>query len=228
MTALERVIQLKESGHSEGEIIATLKAEGVNPLEISDSINQSKIKEAISDPNPTEGMSPSIMADADGPEQAEPPAPIEEPYQPQAAPAYEPAAPEYIPQTEPQGYDSAPTYAQEQPTYNDYDQQAGYDEGYDPQAGYGGMGSTDTMIEVAEQVFLEKMKNLTKEIKALTEFRSIFEIKVDNLSKRLERMEKHFDKMQLSILDKVGEYGKGINYVKKELSMVEDSLSKLR
>jgi len=215
MTALERVMQLKKEGRGESEIIATLKAEGVNPMEISDSINQSKIKEAINDPNPSEGMSPSIMDENRAPEQAAE-SPVEEtPYSPQETQAYEPQQEQYNPQ-------------QEQSYNNSYSNQPQYDDGYDGYDNSASMGSTDTMIEVAEQVFLEKMKDLTKEIKALTEFRTIFEIKVNDLKQRLERMEKNFDKMQLSILEKVGEYGRGINNVKKELQMVEDSVSKLK
>jgi len=211
MTALERVMQLKGEDRSESEIIATLKAEGINPMQISDAINQSKIKEAISDPDPTQGMSPSIMGANATAQPTQTEAPVEQTYAPQAAPTYEPqAAPTYE--------DSYNTIPQDDYGYQD---QGGYDD-------YNNMDSTDTMIEVAEQVFLEKMKDLTKEIKTLSEFRTIFEIKVNNLTSRLERMEKNFDKMQLSILEKVGEYGKGINHVKKELSMIEDSVSKLK
>lgn len=233
MTALERVMQLKREGRSEGEVIATLRAEGVNPMEISDAVNQSKIKEAISDPNPTEGMSPSIMGgQAEIAPAAE--APAEQAYQPQAAPAYQPQAeqsyqPQATPAYQPQAEQSYDNYGGGQPQ-DDYGMQ---EQGYADQGGYddyggGQMGSTDTMIEVAEQVFLEKMKELAKEIKALTEFKTIFEIKVNNMTSRLERMEKNFDKMQLSILDKVSEYGRGIDHVKKELQMVEDSISKLK
>ncbi len=47
MTALERVMQLKGEGRAEGEIIAALRAEGISPMQISDAINQSQIKEGL-------------------------------------------------------------------------------------------------------------------------------------------------------------------------------------
>ena len=234
MTALERVMQLKGEGRGEGEIIATLRAEGVAPMQISDAINQSKIKEAVTDPNPTEGMTPSIMPGTEeaptissGETQAQTPAPQENVYTP------EPASQAQAPQTyQPQAYDPQPQayapqeqYAQDpyqNQGYDDYSQ-GGYDDGYG-QGGYG--GSTDTMIEVAEQVFSEKIKKLSSDIKALTEFKAIFEVKVENMSERLKRMEKHFDSMQLQILEKVGEYGKSLSHVKKEMGMIEDSFSK--
>jgi len=220
MSALERVNQLKREGRGEGEIIAALRAEGVSPMQISDAINQSQIKEAINDPNPTEGMTPSIMEDPDA---NETPKPQENAYIPESP--SEPQAPQsYTPQ--PQSYAPQEQYAQDpyvSQGYADDYAQGGYDEGY-AQGGYG--GSTDTMIEVAEQVFSEKIKKLSKEIRALTEFKTVFEVKVNNMTERLKRMERSFDSMQLQILEKVGDYGKGLDHVKKEMGMIEDSFSK--
>lgn len=241
MTALEQVMQMKREGKGEGEIIAALKAQNIPPMQISDAINQSKIKEAVTDSNPTEGMMPSIM---ESEEPTLPPKPqeqnSEETYTPQPAPAYQPQPPQSMQQYAPapqQEY--APQPAQQEQFYDPYSQpQQGYAQDtsseFAPQQEYYGgdeygggyMGSTDTIIEVAEQVFQEKIKKISQEMKKLTEFRTIFEQRVENLSNRLERMEKNFDKMQLDILGKVSEYGKGLDYMQKELRMVEDSLGK--
>ncbi|MDA3836951.1 MAG: hypothetical protein PF542_04980 [Nanoarchaeota archaeon] len=288
MTAFEEIMKLKGQGKSEGEIIATLRAQGVNPMEISDALNQSQIKEAVYDTDPTAGMMPSIMQSEKGEATPAPKANQEQQQQqqayapqpssqPQAPQAYQPTPQEqqqqqtYAPQEQqqqqqayapqppsqpqaPQAYQPIPQEQQQQqayapqptyeadPTYgqkydqplaqdnyqNQYgaDQYAGeqYDQGEYYDSGY--QNSTDTMIEVAEQVFAEKMKKLSQELKNIYEFKTIYQQKVDNLSHRLERMEKNFDKMQLQILDKVGEYGKGINYLRKELNMVEDTMGK--
>ena len=40
-------------------------------------------------------------------------------------------------------------------------------------------------------------------------------------------MEKLFDQMQMSIIEKVSSYGKGLDFLKKEINMVEDSFSKM-
>lgn len=246
MTALEQVMQMKREGKNEGEIIAALKAQNVPPMQISDALNQSKIKEAITDSNPTEGMMPSIMENE---EYSLPPKPtqttnteteykpIPEPQPPQSMqysqnqytqqPQQGYAQQEqYAPQPQEQFYDpySQPQQGYAQDTFSDFSQP----QEYYGQDEYGGqyMGTTDTIIEVAEQVFQEKIKKISTEMKKLTEFRTIFEQKVENLSNRLERMEKYFDKMQLEILGKVSEYGKGLDYMQKELKMVEDSLGK--
>ena len=239
MTALEQVMQMKREGRTESEIIASLKSQGVPPMQISDALNQSKIKEAVTDSNPTEGMMPSIMQSED---EAPAPSPDMQHTPPESLYVPEPASQPQPPQSMQQQYSQPETsgqyapQAQQEQYYDPYSQpQQGYTQDtfsdFAPQQDYyagdqGYMGSTDTIIEVAEQVFQEKIKNISKELKKLTEFRTIFEQKVDNISNRLERMEKYFDKMQLEILGKVSEYGKGLDYLQKELKMVEDSVGK--
>lgn len=223
MTALDSVLKLKKEGKSEGEIIAMLRSQGVSPMELSEALNQSKIKEAIYSSDLTQGMTPSIMqtdeeeqnqnysSNTYNQEQKD-----NQQYS-QNQDQYYPEQEQYVPQYPPQNnyYPNSPTnYSQ-----NEYSSQDQY---YD-----GEPSSIDTIMEISEQVFAEKIKKISKEIKEFTTFKNIFEIKIENLSQRLERMEKQFDKMQLSILDKVGEYGKGLEYLKKELNMVEDSLTKI-
>ncbi len=231
MAILENITQMKNQGKSEGEIIATLRSQGVNPLEISEALNQSKIKEAVYDSNPTEGMTPSMMETEnrqEAPEIEEETS--EEMYSPE--PTYQQEPPQYQKQPLPPEQVFQGNYQQYNPPYErepfsfDESMQNNYapPEGYDDNS-YG--DSTDMMIEVAEQIFSEKMKKISKELHEIKEFKTLFETKIENFSNRLERMEKQFDKMQLSILEKVGEYGKGLNYLKKELNMVEDSISKI-
>ncbi|NCN86585.1 hypothetical protein GW932_02030 [archaeon] len=239
MAALERVMQLKKEGKGEGEIIATLRAEGISPMEISDALNQSKIKEAVVDTNPTEGMNPSIMDFNETlPKKEEPTENVykpEENYSPQPPQTMEQ---QYNPQQPMQNQGYSQGYGQE--SYPAQEPFAGYgqdsyapqenyeqEEYYGGQEGYGMPQNTDTIIEVAEQVFEEKIRKITKELHEFREFKTIFETKVENINERLKRMEKSFDKMQLSILEKVGEYGKGLDYMKKELKMVEDSFTKV-
>lgn len=248
MTALEKVIQLKKEGKGDNEIIATLRNEGVSPMNISDALNQSRIKEAIVDPNPTEGMSPSIMDGQDSQTEI-PTAPSTNPGQAATqqnthyqSPQQSPTQSAYAPQqtTEPQApqsmqefapaptneYAGQDTYAPQEQSYLPQDT---YGDEYQDEGGYqdGGYGSTDAMIEVSEQVFAEKTKKIDKDLKELREFKTIFEANVKNIDERLKRMERSFDKMQLDILGKVSEYGKGLNYMKKELNMVQDSFGKM-
>ena len=215
MAALEKVIQLKKEGLANPEIITKLKNEGISPMEINDALNQSKIKEAVtSGQGKNQNLVPSIM---EAPE-ASVPKPQEETYSPQA-PQEEYAA---SPQTNYQ-----PSYGAQEPGYIPQIQpEADYYQEGDPQAGAYAQ-SSDTMIEIAEQVFSEKIKKIEKQLKEMSEFKTIYSTRIDDVNERLKRMEKYFDKMQVSILEKVGDYGKGLDSIKKEMNMIEDSFSKV-
>ena len=217
MTALDSVLKLKKEGKSEGEIIAMLRNQGVSPMELSEALNQSKIKEAVYSSDLTQGMTASIMQTDEEEQNQNYSSNMYNQEQKDTQEQYYPEQEQYVPQYPPQNnyYSSPPT---NYPS-NEYSSQDQY---YD-----GESSSIDTIMEISEQVFAEKIKKISKEMKEFTTFKNIFEIKIENLSQRLERMEKQFDKMQLSILDKVGEYGKGLEYLKKELNMVEDSLTKI-
>ena len=99
--------------------------------------------------------------------------------------------------------------------YADYDMS----EGYAP--------DTDMMIEISEQVFSEKMKPLLKQIEDNVEFKTLSETKIENISHRLKRIESQIDNLQSAILEKVGGYGRGLEGVKKEMSMMQDSFGKI-
>ena len=134
----------------------------------------------------------------------------------------------YYPQQE---YQNSYGGAQEIPQEG-YDQQMqpNYDEqGYAPQQGYQDSyaGGTDNTIEVAEQVFSEKIKKTNKKVDDLVEFKTLTETKLKNFEERLKRIESMIDQMQIKILDKIGNYGDALSKAKKEISMVQDSFGKM-
>jgi len=98
-----------------------------------------------------------------------------------------------------------------------------------PQEGYGyagGATDTETMIEVAEQVFSDKMGKIEKRVDKGEEFKNLAGVKIENIEKRLERMEKLFDKLQIEIIQKVGSFGKTLQSNKKEMAMMQNSFRK--
>ncbi|MFA5953668.1 MAG: hypothetical protein WC812_03680 [Candidatus Pacearchaeota archaeon] len=217
MAILERVFRMKSQGIPEDEIIRSLQSEGISPKEIVDALSQSKIKQAVSYVDEDNEMEPSMMGKtlSEYKEQQN--------YKPQNSSSYMP------PQNPENSYQP-----QMPPQYSNpyYDSEANQTEEYYPQennsADYAySQNSTDTTIEIAEQVFTEKIKKIQKQMNELSEFKSIFEVKVENIEERLKRIEKMFDQMQISIIEKVGNYGKGLDNLKKEIEMVEDSVSKV-
>jgi hypothetical protein len=242
MGVLEQVMDLKGRGIPENEIISMLKEQKVSPGEINDALNQAKIKSAVSSEkkNVKGEMEPSIM----GPEGAETPPrelptegevsdvelapPTPQPYQVQQlqkGPVSKEISEEYVPS--PQGE----SYEGQDHQYQEAQYQPEQYQEYYPQQEYeyseAGMRDTDTLIEIAEQVFSEKIKPLQKQIEDLNEFKILAQTKIENISDRLKRIELNIDKLQAEILEKVGSYGRGLEGVKKEMGMVQESFGKI-
>lgn len=253
MGVLEQVMDLKNKGVSDNEIVVILKEKGASPKSISDALSQAKIKGAVSSQEEKdEEMEPSVM----GPEESEDlptegsisdedltPIPSGLPSSMQQrgyVPMHQEAEEEnYAPQPiEQQEEYSPPLYSpaqqsQQSPSYQ-YQPQEYTQQEYAPQEGYEyptqttqGAADIDTIIEISEQVFADKMKLISKQIESFNEFKTLSSIKIDNISERLKRMEMSIDKLQIAILEKIGSYGRGIDTLKKEMEMVQSSFSKV-
>ncbi|MFH1311200.1 MAG: hypothetical protein ABIH65_02235 [Nanoarchaeota archaeon] len=236
MSVLEQVIEQMNNGISEDEIASSLREQGVSPDSITEALGQAKIKTAISseDMNEYNGdVEPSIMRPGRAeslPTEGEisdedltPPSPSTFQAQREGLPLHRDVTEEYVPTEE---YYS-PTQQYQQPEYAPQYQQPEYIQ-QQPEYGYPSQTTdTDTMIEIAEQVFSEKIKSIQKHIEDLNELKTLMQSKVENISDRLKRIEVNIDRLQAEILEKVGSYGRGLDNVQKEMSMMQDSFGKM-
>lgn len=248
MGVLEQIMELKRTGIPENEIIGKLREQGVSPNAITEALNQAKIKSAVSSSGGgiKNEMEPSMM----GPEGAEPPPkelPTEggfsdadltpAPQKYQTPPLQKEITPvsrdvsnkeEYVPQPQGEFY---PGQDQQQYQQDQYQPEQYIPQGYSPQQEYGyptsGISDTDTIIEITEQVFSEKIKTIQKQVEDLTEFKVLAQTKIDNISDRLKRIELNIDRLQAEILEKVGSYGRGLEGIKKEMGMMQQSFGKI-
>jgi hypothetical protein len=103
---------------------------------------------------------------------------------------------------------------QEQNIYQDYGQA-----GYDPYAGGGGGGgvSADSIADIAEQAVAERLSKVREALEETLDFKTTMESKVLNMDERLKKLEKIIDRLQLSILQKIGEHVQNTEDIKKEL-----------
>lgn len=186
------------------EQVVQMRNEGMSEVEITENLKQ-------------QGISPKAIKDAFNQAQiknAVAGGGMEEIPQIQEEQNYPPQQQEYAPQQE--------NYAQQQMYYQQPQQE------YSSQQGGAYAGSdTDTIIEISEQVFSEKIKDIHRKVEEINEFRTITQMKVENISERLKRIEMMFDKLQIEILEKIGSYGRNLETTKKELSMVQDSFGKV-
>ncbi len=204
MGILEQVTEMKEKGTPDEEIVTTLRQQGYSPKEVKDALNQSQIKEAIYNPAPEEA-----------PEQTQPSQYQQYSYpNPESSVAGGPSPPSpgglYTPQTR-----EVSEYPEE--FYSPEEQVYGYEAGV----------STETVIEISEQVFSEKIKKLQKRLNELSEYKTLSQTKIENLLDRVKRIESIIDKLQTAILEKIGSYGGTLEGIKKEMSMMQDSFGKI-
>lgn len=207
MGILEQTIKMKEEGIPEEEIIDELSRQGISPREIDDTLKQAQIKYAVSNQEGNE-ESQSSMAGVPSPDDT---------YQPRGYGNQQEQG--YIPQQE----EYAPVPQQEYPQIQEqqYYQPGGYEQ-YSP-AGI----DTDTIMEIADQIFSDKIKNIKKLLDATSEAAIILQTKMENISERVKKIEATIDKLQIAILEKVGSYGRNLEGIKKEMSMMQDSFSKM-
>lgn len=123
--------------------------------------------------------------------------------------------------------ESQQEYAQEQvytPQPQSYSQQdsQGYGQDYSSQ-----QTNTDTIVDIASQVFEEKISDISGKVDSSEEFKTLTNAKLEHLNERLKRIEMIIDKLQSAILEKIGNYGSNIESIKKEMSMMQDSFSKV-
>ena len=210
MGVLEQVMQMREQGMPDHEIVSQLQEQGASPKTINDALNQANIKNAVGGMD--EMMQPGMQYNAED-------IPV-----PQNTEKYSPEPQEnaeelYIPQTQtpPQ------QYSYQSPGSQEYT----YAESY-PSGGQYSVGTdADMMVEIAQQVFSEKIKKIQNQIEELNEFKALYQAKTDGIYERLKRIESIIDRLQSAILERIGSYGSGIESVKKELSMMQDTYGKI-
>ncbi|MBU2562267.1 MAG: hypothetical protein KKF68_01235 [Nanoarchaeota archaeon] len=205
MGVLDQITQMRNKGIPEEEIIQNLQETGISPKAINDALSQSRIKKAVSGENEEE-MQESIMDSAP------------------SMPYSEPSSGGYTPSTE--------EIPEEDIYYPPQQEEGGYAQDYYPEETYEGYApaigaDADTIIEISEQVFSEKIQKIQKQIEDFSEFRTLAQTRIESISERIKRIETTIDKLQINILEKIGFYGKDIGGIKKEMEMMQDSFGKI-
>ncbi len=229
MSVIEEVKRLQQAGRSDQEILSSLVNQGFQAKDVQESLTQARIKDAVV-ANPAnmppqsirqmsatqERMNPSLMASEQAvPAQQDYALPQE--YPPQEDPQYSQQNP-YPPQAMPSPYQQQiqPPTAQDYP-YGEYSQQSA-EQQQDTYSSYSSNGlSTDTINEISEQVVAEKLSPLMNKIEEVLSFKNVLESKIEHLDERLKRIERTIDRLQLSVLQKVGDYMTNVEDIKKEL-----------
>lgn len=126
----------------------------------------------------------------------------------------------------PQEQEEYPQYEPSpQTSYQEYQQPQAYQEDYSQ---YSSAISPDTITELTEQAITEKLLPLKTQMEKILDMKTTLSAKITHLSARLERIEKIIDRLQLSILQKVGDYVNNVDEIKRELIETQKSFKALQ
>ena len=225
MGILDEIKRMRQEGRNEQEISQILQQEGISAQEIDNALSQTQIKEAIVSPLPEPNLpmelpvpEPDYQTNEDALQSSLMSSPEME-QAPQETPL--PAAPQPFPeenisQPYPESYPEA-QYPQQDYGY-DYQQYA-----QAPQQSV----SADTITEIAEQVVSEKLSKIRNQLEKTSDLKTTVEARVAAIDDRLQRIEKIIDRLQLSILQKIGDYVNDVSDLRKELFETQKSFKAL-
>lgn len=203
---IDAVIGMQNEGKDDAEIVASLTSQGLKPAQISDALNQAKIKQAVTaksevPPVPgefqeaafpmtsdSEALSPSIMSQRGAQQQAV----QEEIPMPGAEPLME-------------GQMPAEEY------------------GYAPQAGI----DTEAIEEIAESIIGEKWEEAKAKISRMTEWKDYTDNRLASAESKMKRIESSLDNLQAALLGKVQKYEQNIKDLGTEMKSLQGAFSKV-
>jgi hypothetical protein len=251
MAIINKIKEMRSQGFQEPQIAQRLREEGVSPREIDEALDQSNVKSAVA--NYEDFSSPQIpppqypreaaqdfsqqnasLGPTFNPQFAEHPNQDQIDFEEQQIFTSSSGPPQQSFQQE-QGAYGQGQYQQEQfqqeqgvPGQEQYQQPAGGNEQY-PQYEYNSapQQGTDTITELTEQIVEEKTQEMQKQITEFSQFKLESQGKIENIEDRLRRIELIIDKLQASIIGQIGNYGKNISDLKKEMIATQESFSKI-
>ena len=200
MDVINKILDLQRRGMSDQEIVTQLGNEGISPKEIRDSISQATVKNAVYQ---EENFDQS-------PNQGMSPSITESGQEEQ----------QMTQQPENQQSDQSQAQTYYTPTPQSYSPEQGYYQQQSP-------GDTEVITEIAEQVSSEKINELKKKIGDITGFKSEMKDKIEDLDDRLKRIENTLDKIQQSIIGKIGEFGENASMIQQDLGNIHQTMSKM-
>jgi len=197
MPLINQIKSLQEQGLTEEQIIQNLQEQGLSPLEVNQAVEQAKIKSAVQETEQEE-MQPS-MTEPVGEYGEYPQETLESPMPIEEQAPLSQETPQYI----------YPTPQQAYPSYQEYS-----------------YSNQESVSEIAEQITEEKINQIKGEISGMTEFKTLSSKKIESMDERLKKIENIIERLQATIIGKIGSFSSNIQDIKEEMGMMQDSFSK--
>jgi hypothetical protein len=202
MALFEDVLKMSQMGISDADIVRRLTQSGYSPMQISEALNQAKVKQSVGNAGMAE-MAPSIM------EEQVPSPNVPAPSVPQPTmPMQMPQQRMQMPQQPQEQY-----YPYQYPTYQQQEPQPKLD--------------TESIEEIAEEIVDEKWQDIKGKIGDVIEWKNYADKRIVAIEDRLKRIESSFDRLQIALLGKVQEYGQNIRDLSAEMDSMQGAFSKV-
>ena len=203
-TPLERVVQMRQQGFQDPQIIDALQKEGYPSSQIYDAINQADIKSTI---EASPGTEVEINVSPGAPQVPSGPAPMPEPLPPGAPPG--PA-----PMPEPLPAEGAMPGMPPPP-------------GGIPPAYSAPELKREEIEEIAESIIDEKWNELMKGVDKIVAWKEETETKLVKIEQQIKDIKERFDELHKGVLAKIGDYDKSIRGVGSDIKAMESVFKKI-
>ncbi len=193
------VINLKNQGYSNTQIIDSLKKQNYSLQEISDAMNQSDIKNTIDSPDIDLSNAPSPSGN-DNVDFPNPPTPNADDYA------------NMSPYQDISTNTKMSTDYSNQSVYNNSPQRDSY---------------TEKIEEIAESIIKEKWDDMLKEFGDINIWKEKTRTDILSIKQEILRTQERFETLQRAILGKVSEYDKDVKDIGTEIKALEKVLEKI-
>lgn len=203
-TPTEIVLKMQEEGKSDAEIIAVLTEEGLKPTQISEALNQARIKQAV-EAKAKEKKARAKEAEEGG-----------------LAPSILTARREELTEAEevPMPSKEAKKVAKGMPPEEAYPYE--YAEGEAAPA-----IDTEAIEEIAEEIVNEKWEEAKAKISSVIEWKEYTESRLKSMDEKMQRIESVLDRLQAALLGEVKKYGQSVKDLGTEMQSLEGAFSKI-
>ena len=111
--------------------------------------------------------------------------------------------------------------------YQEYAPEGDYDYPEYQEGGGGGVADIETINDISSQLIDEKTKHFKKEVTEFTNFKKESHNKLEELDKRLTKIEDTLEDLKMAIIRKIGEYGEDIQNLSNEMKTTQNSFAKI-
>ncbi len=209
---VDQVMNLKQQGMDNNQVIETLQRDGFNSSQIFDAMTQAEIKSGAPMGNgaPTQGVQEPAP---EGFQQQSPPS--EQPANPQPEITSDPL-PQASPPAQESPFNSSPVQPQPMMAAQPIQTEAAPP-----------IGSSSTTEELVETIINEKWEQLVKDINKIIEWKKRTEEKFITMEQQFTDLKETFDKLHQAVIGKIADYDKHILDVGAEVKAMEKVFSKV-